>query len=39
VVFTSSDPLVLRGALAGRRSPTLLRELPAPPPAGMDPPP
>jgi len=33
VVFTSDDALVLKGRRAGRRSPTLLRELPAPPAA------
>ena len=37
VVFTSSDELVLRGRLAGRRSPNLLRELPTPPPADKEP--
>jgi hypothetical protein len=37
VVFTSSDPLVLKGRLAGRRSPALLRELPAPAPADKEP--
>ena len=36
VVFTSTDPLVLKGRLAGRRSPALLRELPAPAPADKD---
>ncbi|MFN8641709.1 MAG: hypothetical protein U0802_08650 [Candidatus Binatia bacterium] len=37
VVFTSSDALVLRGRLGGRRSATLLRELPTPAPADKDP--
>lgn len=37
VVFTSSDALTLRGRLAGRRSPNLLRELPTPTPADKEP--
>ena len=36
VVFTSDDPLVLKGARGGRRSATLLRELPAPEAAAKD---
>ncbi len=37
VVFTSDDPLVMKGARRGRRSATLLRELPAPQAAAKDP--